>query len=212
MNTLAIWVVLLSATAVIIVVDHRRRLDAARRANMPLFEVGKPWPYLGLALISTVLPLPVYFYATRKSWKGLLVGVAWAVGVVAVAVPAVQFVDTRFSASRAAADCEEIHKDCDYAAGFYRSGGPYLGVDTARANALLDVGCDGGDTECCIRLENIFSDDATRAQTYRNKTIDICRKSPQTAVGCESYLPSSGAARSGQRHSQSALTPDMLGP
>jgi hypothetical protein len=25
------------------------------------------------------------------------------------------------------------------------------------ADALLDVGCDGGDTECCIRLEGIFS-------------------------------------------------------
>lgn len=211
---LAIWLLLVSATAVIISVDHRRRLAAARRANMPLFEVGKPGPYLALALVSTVLPLPVYFYATRKSWKGIALGLAWAAGIVVIAVPVVQFADARLSASRAAAGCEETHKRCDYAAQFYRFGSRYLAIDTARANALLDVGCDGGDTECCIRLEGIFSlaNDKARELDYRNKTVDICRKSPATAVGCESYLPSYGAGGSKPRRAQGELTPAVVAP
>jgi hypothetical protein len=216
METFVIWLVLVSATALIITIDHRRRLEAARRANQSLFEVGKPRAYLILAFISTVLPLPVYFYATRKSWKGLGIGFAWVVAVVGIAVPGVGFLGARVTAHRAASECEETHKACVYAADMYYFGIPYLAKDLGRAAELLAVGCDGGDPGCCVRLEGEASRSGDRAGelSFRRKAVELCRKDSTSWFECDTYLEAYGsvAPKTAPGARKGELTPRLVAP
>ena len=76
-----IWIL---ATVVILLVDARRmRAKAAARGEVD-FADRSPTAYLALALIAGPLPLIMYFWATRRTLKGLLIGLAWAGGIIAV--------------------------------------------------------------------------------------------------------------------------------
>lgn len=213
---LFLWLFMVSATIGVIVVDHRRRAAAARRSNQPLFEIGKPRAYLVLAFISAVLPLPVYFYATRKTKAGLVIGVAWVLAIVVMAASSYRFLDARMTVWLAVTNCERKHKTCDVPATMYRSGGPvYPKRDLARAIELYNLGCDSGDPAACAGLAEVYAreHDRNRELAYRNRTLDICRQGYNGLVrlrrlreGVRAPLTKTKTSRTGD------LTPEMVAP
>ena len=61
-------------------VEKRRSAELASKGEVN-FQEKSILPYLLLGLICGALILPVYFGATRRSWKGFLVGLLWDVGL-----------------------------------------------------------------------------------------------------------------------------------
>jgi hypothetical protein len=73
--SLVLWFIWAAYASAIIFFDHRLRVRQALARGEVDFSDGAPLHYLVLSLIAGFLVLPVYFYATRKRWWGLLVGV-----------------------------------------------------------------------------------------------------------------------------------------
>jgi hypothetical protein len=61
--------------------DQKRRSAELASKGEVNFQEKSILPYLLLGLICGALILPVYFGATRRSWKGFLVGLLWDMGL-----------------------------------------------------------------------------------------------------------------------------------
>lgn len=77
------WLLWSASVVTVIKVDQRRRAAAAAarpdEVDVTRFEDKSVTPYLVLSFFCGALVLPVYFWATRKSAKGVLLGIAWTV-------------------------------------------------------------------------------------------------------------------------------------
>lgn len=85
MASLILWLTWATYAAAIITIDHRIRVRRARARGEVDFSDGAPLAYLVLSLIAGCLVLPVYFYATRKRWWALALGLAATLASVVVA-------------------------------------------------------------------------------------------------------------------------------
>lgn len=76
---------LAALTSAVIVVDGRNQRAKARAEGLEDFTDTNPVPYLLLGLLCGFLSLPVYFYVSRKSWVGALIGLGMSFATALVA-------------------------------------------------------------------------------------------------------------------------------
>jgi hypothetical protein len=74
------WIIWALYVAALITIDHRMRVRRALANGGVDFSDGAPLRYLVLSLVSSFLVLPVYFYATRKRWWAIPLGLVAGVG------------------------------------------------------------------------------------------------------------------------------------
>lgn len=80
------WAVWWGSLAAILNIDQSRRDAAAKAADTVNFQERGLLPYLMLGLFcGAPLVLPMYFYATRKSYGAALLGLAIGAGITLVA-------------------------------------------------------------------------------------------------------------------------------
>jgi hypothetical protein len=82
METFIVWTIWGAHASAIIAIDHWFLVRRARARGEVDFSNGAPLRYMVLCLIASFLVLPVYFYATRKRWWALGLGVLASIGSV----------------------------------------------------------------------------------------------------------------------------------
>jgi len=85
MLTVIVWIVFYGSMVAVIKVDQNMRATRAAAEGVPDWDNKSVVPYLVIGLICGGLILPVYFYSTRKSGIGALIGLGWTVAVVGAA-------------------------------------------------------------------------------------------------------------------------------
>ncbi len=78
------WIVWWGGLALIIFIDGKLRDRAMRRDGEVNLQPRSVWPYLVVGLLCGALVLPIYFWVTRRSVRGLLVGFGWTVALLAI--------------------------------------------------------------------------------------------------------------------------------
>jgi hypothetical protein len=189
------WILWTASVVTVIKVDQRRRTAAAKarpdEIDVTAFEEKSVTPYLVVSCLCGALVLPVYFYATRKSWRGALVGLGFTVVntlaivvVLSVLTGPVQRASARARVTSDAAACANESGiggswQCLRAGTAYYTG---AGVekDASKTVDLFDRGCQRGDIDACAALLNLGSAQAPAAkiQAARAAGAKLCAATP----------------------------------
>jgi hypothetical protein len=188
------WVLWTASVVTVIKVDQRRRAAAAKARpdgiDVTAFEEKSVTPYLVISFLCGALVLPVYFYATRKSWKGALVGLGFTVVntlVVAVVLAVLTGPLSRASArARVTSDASACVNEtgligswqCLRAGTAYQTG---AGVekDVSKTVDLLDRGCQRGDIDACTALVGLGAQaPAAKILAARTGGAKLCAATP----------------------------------
>lgn len=198
-----LWVFWYGFTVAVILIDQRRRKARAQvsdEVDIAQFEDMSIWPYLVMGLLCGALPLPLYFYATRKSAVGVLLGLGFVVASFAVTLPIAiggQAISSRVAFSRTTKACEAGTGDptrCRYTAMelFDRK-------DPDRAMAILAKGCEGGDFDECSLAQLHYEQgtdgvakDADKAAAITKQEAAMCAANHAASPYCGMFdTPSS---------------------
>jgi hypothetical protein len=181
------WVAYFGLAMLIMWVDARRQAARERDAEIPTYADRRIWPYFVFAIFCGPVPLIMYFYGTRRTGRGALIGVGVAlahsalIGVLSFALMSVAGgIETRRA-------CTDVPVRDDGFACAYRvaSSGQkgYPMLERARQN--------GGFRACAYLIgagEARQDTDAARTGRARVKAIELCRQNAERDMSCPALI------------------------
>jgi hypothetical protein len=168
------WLLYFGLSIGIMLVDRKLQAARERKAGTESYADRRIWPYLVFAFFCGPLPLIMYFYGTRRSGRGALIGLGMAVahGVVVSVIG---------SALMHGALVLEVGRQC--------GGAPPAsdGTDCVfKARQLDDAGltyvdgaCQRGGLYACVALAGYamggLDPDADRTARAKARSLEICK-------------------------------------
>jgi len=185
-KSLVIWGIFWSLTFVVLIVDTKRARAKAEADGTSSFTDRSIRSYALMACLIGGLALVVYFYATRRNGRGGLVGIAALIGVSLVTLllgsgygVAARWIDhsQAVHACQTFSDSDPDGQRCSRGAYQFK----------AERTALLQAGCDSGQIEPCLYLEETLSfagllgdRNSAEESVSRKRARELCAKRPAT--------------------------------
>ena len=177
LGALLTWLFFWGVTAAILVFDDRRAKAAAKHAGSVDFVDRRIRTYLGAAFFLGGFVLVLYFWSSRKSALGALLGVGALLATVLVTLIVsnvqsnIAFYLDHAATARACARVVEgtDGEECAYAAARFPD-----------RLALLEIGCfAGGVTPCYFRGEELLQPENPQPM-WRERARALCAKRPRS--------------------------------
>lgn len=169
------WLFFWGATAAIVVFDDRRAKAAAKRAGSVDFVERRISAYVLAAFFLGALALVLYFWSSRKSLSGALLGVAVLLA-------------TTLATLVVAAELSKLGSLLDHAAMERACATVVAGTDGDECSPdmrypdrleLLEIGCRaGGVSPCLWRGDDVFQEPGTPKSAWWERARTLCAQRP----------------------------------